>query len=199
MPVAVLRATLGTLGRASLTRMLCLSRELRDVAEELIAEIVAPYQLAADRCKTPLTLAENELAVDAINAPSLANVVEGFDRVLTGADTSLLAPRAWLNDEVMNFYAALLQARDDRLCTGDSKMQKSLFLNSFFIASLVGANCGSFDYASVERWTKDVDLFSLRLVIAIVNQGNMHWSLVVFDFERKTIRFYDSLGGAGTG
>jgi sentrin-specific protease 1 len=39
-----------------------------------------------------------------------------------------------------------------------------------------------------------VDIFSKDLVLMPVNSG-LHWTLAVFDFRKKQLAIYDSLGG----
>jgi sentrin-specific protease 1 len=68
----------------------------------------------------------------------------------------LLGPGQWLNDEVINFYMALLQQRADKeMIEVDGKKQKKRDIhcfNSFFYSKLAQ------DYAAskVGRWTKKV-------------------------------------------
>ena len=71
-------------------------------------------------------------------------------------DLRLLNPGQWLNDEVINFYMAMLQERaDNDLIEVDGKKKKRRDIhcfNSFFYAKLGD------DYAKsrIGRWTKKV-------------------------------------------
>ena len=49
-------------------------------------------------------------------------------------------------------------------------------------------------YNSVKRWTKEVDLFSYSLVLVPVHLGD-HWCLATIDMDKKSIVYYDSMGG----
>jgi sentrin-specific protease 1 len=71
-------------------------------------------------------------------------------------DLRLLNNGQWLNDEVINFYMALLQERADQdliVVDGQKKKRRDIHcFNSFFYAKLAD------DYAKskVGRWTKKV-------------------------------------------
>lgn len=73
------------------------------------------------------------------------------------------------------------------------------------------------DYGRVQGWTKSSrlpagksSLFDLRKLFIPINQGNVHWVLVVVDMERcgggagdggdsgKVVSFFDSFGRDGT-
>ena len=52
-------------------------------------------------------------------------------------------------------------------------------------------------HPSVKRWTKKVDIFSHSLILVPVHLG-MHWCLATIDTDKKTITYYDSMGGNNT-
>lgn len=63
--------------------------------------------------------------------------------------------------------------------------------NTFFYSAL--SNKG---YEHVCRWTKKVDIFSKeKIFIPVHLEEENHWCLVYIDFLKKTIKYYDSLGG----
>ncbi|KAG7269858.1 hypothetical protein CRUP_032816 [Coryphaenoides rupestris] len=80
---------------------------------------------------------------------------------LTLADLSTLAEHNWLNDQVH-------------------------FLNTFFHQQLEAKG-----YEGVRRWTKQVSLFSKRLLLVPVHQ-EVHWCLVAAEPAQRTVRLYDS-------
>lgn len=98
---------------------------------------------------------------------------------LTLEDLSTLASENWLNDQVINMYGELIL---------DSANSKVHFLNSFFHKQLLNKG-----YEGVKRWTKQVDLFSKRLLLVPVHV-EVHWCLVTADFVKKTVCLYDSQG-----
>lgn len=61
--------------------------------------------------------------------------------------------------------------------------------NTFFCTTLLESG-----YAKLRRWTKRVDIFQKDMVLIPVN-SSLHWTLAVFDFRKKQIAMYDSLGG----
>jgi len=67
-----------------------------------------------------------------------------------------------------------------------------IFFNSFFYDKLSKIRTG-YDYQSVGRWTKSIDLFNLDKVIIPIHKEN-HWCVSVIDFKEKTFSYYDSLG-----
>ncbi|XP_039878209.1 LOW QUALITY PROTEIN: sentrin-specific protease 5-like [Simochromis diagramma] len=98
---------------------------------------------------------------------------------LTLDDLLTLADQNWLNDQVMNMYGELIM---------DSSHQKVHFLNSFFHRQLMTKG-----YDGVKRWTKQVDLFSKRLLLVPIHL-EVHWCLVTADIVQKKICLYDSQG-----
>ncbi|KAJ1447670.1 hypothetical protein M885DRAFT_471721, partial [Pelagophyceae sp. CCMP2097] len=166
-------------------------------ADALAAAASAPLA-EADRCKDALTDAEARAVASALRSAPRTVVSDGFNAEVTGEHAARLNPGGWLVDEVVNFYMALLQDRDNRRCKADSTLKPCHFFNSFFIAKLMGPDAQSYSYAGVRRWTKKVDLFAKRIFFAPVNVGNMHWCLAAIDMELKTVRYYDSMGGSGS-
>jgi len=166
------------------------------------AEIAARYAqrlAAADRCKEALTDAEARAIAAALRSPPRAVVSEGFNVELTGENAERLNPEGWLVDEVVNFYMALLQDRDDRHCKADPTARPCHFFNSFFVSKLMGTDAELYSYDGVRRFTKKVDLYGKRLVVVPINVGNLHWTLAAVYMEQKTVRYYDSMGGSGSG
>ena len=51
---------------------------------------------------------------------------------------------------------------------------------------------------SCRRWTRDVDIFAMELVLIPVHWGD-HWCLAVVKMSDKRISYYDSLGGSDKG
>lgn len=107
-------------------------------------------------------------------------------------DVQTLRPGTWLNDEVINFYLALIVERGN----AGSKHPKVFAFNSFFYDNL----CKS-GYNSVARWARrgkvgGDDMLRLSYLIVPVHLGN-HWTLGMVNFVEKRLEYYDSLGGRG--
>lgn len=109
---------------------------------------------------------------------------EGFGLSLTRKDLQTLSHLNWLNDEVINFYMNLLvqRSKNPSLPTVDT-------FNTFFYPRLRSSG-----YSAVRRWTKKMDIFSVDILLVPVHLG-VHWCLSVVDFRKKTIMYFDSMGG----
>ena len=109
----------------------------------------------------------------------------------------------WLNDEIVNFYVGLLRDRDEVLYNRSlqhpllsmSNYQKSYFATSFFFEQLLAQ--GIYTYANVVRWTRDIDVFSMKYLLFPVNLNNAHWTQLTIYMESKEIHYYDSMNGDG--
>lgn len=129
-------------------------------------------------------------------------------------DICKLRPDTWLNDEVgriakmrrliftrlsgeagsndlllcqiINFYMELISDRSQK---NQTKYPAIHCFNTFFCTTLLESG-----YAKLKRWTKRVDIFSKDMVLIPVN-SSLHWTLAVFDFRKKRLAMYDSLGG----
>ncbi|KAM4047854.1 sentrin-specific protease 1 isoform 2-T2 [Anomaloglossus baeobatrachus] len=109
---------------------------------------------------------------------------EAFRLTITRKDIMTLNSLNWLNDEVINFYMNLLMERSKR-----KGLPKVHAFNTFFFPKL---KCAGFQ--AVKRWTKKVDVFSADVLLVPVHLG-VHWCLAVVDFRKKTVTYYDSMGG----
>tara|TARA_B110000503_G_scaffold66463_1_gene104312 strand:+ start:563 stop:844 length:282 start_codon:yes stop_codon:yes gene_type:complete len=63
-------------------------------------------------------------------------------------------------------------------------------------------NGNKYDYSSVSRWATKVkstksNVFLLEQLVVPVNVSGSHWCLCVAHVQRKTIQYYDPLGGGG--
>ena len=75
------------------------------------------------------------------------------------------------------------------------KYDKVHFCNNFFYTKLteVGEN-----YEKINRWLKNVDIKSKKMIIFPVNIQNSHWTLLLIDIQGKTISYLDSYGDTGS-
>lgn len=104
---------------------------------------------------------------------------------LAAADLRTLHGSTWLNDEVINAYYYLIMHRANSATKG---IQVHAF-NSFFYPKLRDRG-----FEGVKRWTRNVDIFAVDLVLLPVHLG-MHWCMACIDMRQKKIVYYDSLGG----
>ncbi|XP_067833033.1 sentrin-specific protease 1, partial [Heptranchias perlo] len=110
---------------------------------------------------------------------------EAFRLTITRKDIHTLNHLNWLNDEVINFYMNLLVVR------GKTRALPTVHaFNTFFFPKVK-----SDGYQAVKRWTKKVDIFAMDILLVPIHLG-VHWCLAVVDFRKKTVSYYDSMGGS---
>jgi hypothetical protein len=142
-----------------------LRRSARPAVREAEIRVDAERE-AADRARDlmrPLSEEERAAVEDAIFGPSPDEdevmASEGADRVIRSSMRKL-APRQWLNDEVIHFFYVMLSKRDDEMCRGDPGRRRSHFFKSFFVTKLLqeghATQDGQYDYKSVRRWSRFV-------------------------------------------
>ncbi|KAM6063085.1 sentrin-specific protease 2 isoform 2-T2 [Chlamydotis macqueenii] len=88
--------------------------------------------------------------------------------------------------EVINFYMSLLVERNKK--EGYPAVHA---FSTFFYPKLISGG-----HKAVERWTRGVDLFKQDLILVPVHL-KVHWTLVVIDVRKKTIKYFDSMGQKG--
>ncbi|NWW90843.1 SENP2 protease, partial [Rhynochetos jubatus] len=109
-----------------------------------------------------------------------------FKLKVTRADIHTLKICRWLNDEVINFYMSLLVERSRK----DGYPAVHAF-STFFYPKLISGG-----YKDVRRWTRGVDIFKMDLIFVPIHL-DAHWTLLVIDVRKKTIRYFDSMGQEG--
>ncbi|XP_043939414.1 sentrin-specific protease 1-like [Protopterus annectens] len=111
---------------------------------------------------------------------------DAFRLTITRKDIHTLKNLNWLNDEIINFYMNMLVDRST-----NKMLPKVHAFNTFFFPRLKSAG-----FQAVKRWTKKVDIFAVDILLVPVHLG-VHWCLAVVDFRKKSIEYYDSMGGSG--
>ncbi|XP_049984934.1 sentrin-specific protease 1 isoform X6 [Alexandromys fortis] len=109
---------------------------------------------------------------------------EAFRLTITRKDIQTLNHLNWLNDEIINFYMNMLMERSK-----EKGFPSVHAFNTFFFTKLKTAG-----YQAVKRWTKKVDVFSVDILLVPIHLG-VHWCLAVIDFRKKSVTYYDSMGG----
>lgn len=136
-----------------------------------------------------------------------------------------MRPGQWLNDEVINFYGALLLCRSESSKESAPKTNGDLtdgpiegrraplnahYFSSFFWPKLTQ---DGYEKGRLAKWTKKVlvlstdlppmltpgiqiDVFSKDVVLIPVNHNNAHWTAAAINFRRKRLESYDSMGMA---
>ncbi|NWU37628.1 SENP2 protease, partial [Hylia prasina] len=109
-----------------------------------------------------------------------------FKLSVTREDICTLQPIGWLNDKIMNFYMNLVVERSKK-----EGYPTVYAFNTFFYAKL-----SSTSYKEVKKWTQGVDIFKHDIIFVPVHLRS-HWTLLVVDLRKKTIKYFDSLGQKG--
>lgn len=136
---------------------------------------------------------------------------------LRGKDFACLHEGNWLNDEVVNSFLALLNARDERFDKGGeyrvvdrnsaSQGYVSYFaffkmppprlyaFNSFFFERLTQR--GVYDYEGVRRWLCRAgrDIRTIELILIPINLRGVHWILTAIDIRNRHFLHFDSTLG----
>ncbi|CEL51718.1 hypothetical protein RSOLAG1IB_00253 [Rhizoctonia solani AG-1 IB] len=110
---------------------------------------------------------------------------------VSDSDLARLKPTQWLNDEVINFYGALILARSEEAQKGKGKALDIHYFNTFFFAKLEDMG---YEKSRIGKWTKKIDIFKKDVVLVPVNLGNAHWTCAAINFQKKRIEYHDSMG-----
>lgn len=139
-------------------------------------------------------------------------------------DLRRLRPHQWLNDEIINFYGALILARAEGSkenttvkAAGHGKPLNAHWFSTFFWTKLQG---DGYEKGRLAKWTKKVrassivvvgpkvlthaclaqiDIFTKDVILIPVNHSNSHWTAAAINFRRKRFESYDSMGMARSG
>ena len=117
-------------------------------------------------------------------------VAEANGQEIFGQDIKTLFephPKNKLNDNIINFYFAMIQERSKQ------ENHRSVFaFNHRFFTKLKKNG-----WEKVKRWSKNIELFSIDLILIPICwdfEGEGHWCLAAIDMEEKEILYFDSCG-----
>ncbi|KAG6902809.1 hypothetical protein C0995_011296 [Termitomyces sp. Mi166 len=165
-----------------------LSQRLRD---EDIEQLLRPKPVPP----TPLP-PKDDAQVDIILKKR--GVVSKYAREqVNDTDLSRLQPGQWLNDEIINFYGALLLGRSDDCKENPPKQKadKMQVLNIYYLSTFFWPKLKEgYEKGRLAKWTKKVDIFSKDVILIPVNHSNAHWTSAAINFRKKRIESYDSMG-----
>jgi Ulp1 family protease len=83
-------------------------------------------------------------------------VVKNFSMTISAKDFSRFSGRQWLNDEIINFYGAMIM---ERAAENQDLYPKIHVFTTYFYEKLQGG------YAGVRRWSKKFDVFEKDFII----------------------------------
>lgn len=153
-----------------------------------IQEVILLDEEEEETLRLPQLTEEHERIIAQALRPGPGNQVfiEKFNLRITRTDLQTLSGLNWLNDEVINFYTALIAERGN---VSEGKLPKVHSMNTFFYPKLLSQG-----YSSLRRWTKKVDIFAQDMIVIPIHLG-VHWCMSLVDFRDKTIKYFDSMGG----
>ncbi|XP_064393169.1 uncharacterized protein LOC135340729 isoform X3 [Halichondria panicea] len=100
---------------------------------------------------------------------------------VTLSQASCLFTNAYLTDIVMTEYGNLIASEAQ-------KIGKSVFiLGSQFFSKLCLTG-----YSGVRRWYRKENLMEKDLLLCVINDVGIHWTLLVIDIKAKLVEYYDS-------
>lgn len=111
---------------------------------------------------------------------------------------STLAPKKWLNDDVIDNYFAFVVDSVNTTITAARGLKSIGALHSGFMVNLYWKNKKYF-YNNVDRLKMNSTagkgkLFDLSVVYVPINVKNIHWIIAEIHIELKVVSVYDSLG-----
>lgn len=97
---------------------------------------------------------------------------------VSGEDRDRLREDEFLNDNLIGFYIRFLQDHLER--TNHAAAQRVYFFNSYFFDTLTNMPRSerAINYSGVEKWTRNVDLFSYDYIVVPINE-NAHWYVAI--------------------
>lgn len=118
-----------------------------------------------------------------------AQVVMAYRVEIKVYDLCTLRDGQWLNDNIIDFYLAMISERST-----NSKLPSCFAFSTHFFSTLQTRG-----YAGVARWAKrkGIDVTKLDFIFVPINRHNTHWCLAVINNRDMRFEFYDSMNGAG--
>lgn len=110
---------------------------------------------------------------------------------ITKGDKRRLGPAQYLNDSLIDFKIRYLDMQEF------PARRDTWYAYSTFFYSRLASRLNQFNqsYKTVERWTKNVDIFAKELLVVPINEGE-HWSVI---FVLRPGLLVDRAAGAGQG
>jgi sentrin-specific protease 1 len=132
----------------------------------------------------------------------ITNGLEGTPLARKDFET-LLANRAWLNDEIINAYLewvvtaanAAAVAEAEKYCEPKSTVPKFIAQNSFFYQSVLGKGPKSTERLMKRKKAPGASFLEVDSMFVPICSGS-HWTVGVVRPVTKTIEYFDSMGGA---
>jgi len=181
--------------------------------DKVVSDAIGKRIRQSKRKKLPSTLPPHQLSVIQANLHNRGFQAKVGREAVSAKDIGRLCPSQWLNDEIINFWGAMLMERAERCkkaARGKEKEDDAAadpddlgrfghsaplhnihYFNTFFFAKLVDPG---YEKGRLAKWTKAVDIFTKDIILIPVNLGNQHWTCAAINMKKKRIEYYDSMG-----
>ncbi|KAK9465859.1 hypothetical protein V1512DRAFT_264890 [Lipomyces arxii] len=141
----------------------------------------------------PLSVMQQRKVDDAMHIRDGSRTLCSAFRIdISAGDIQTLGDRRWLNDNVIDFYLALVTQRSKDKRANDRTYPRSFAWTTHFYTTL-----SSKGYPGVARWgkRKQLALADTDYLFVPINVHSTHWCVSVVNFLKKRFEYYDSLGG----
>ncbi|CAG5095297.1 Oidioi.mRNA.OKI2018_I69.XSR.g14122.t1.cds [Oikopleura dioica] len=168
-----------------------LSEQLASTVEEALADSLET-QLRCDITLSSDPIPEYDDEMDSFVRAALVGknsndiVAEISPLFITKDHLSSLNGTRWVDGEVINLYAKLIEQRSLQ----NPAMLRVHSFNSFLYPKLQEAG-----HAAVKRWTRKCNIFKTDIILFPIHIGGTHWTLAFADTRKKVLRYCDSMGG----
>ncbi|QSL64239.1 hypothetical protein MERGE_000394 [Pneumocystis wakefieldiae] len=159
-------------------------KQKRDHEIEKLKDLsIKPLDRPPPLSKEILKKVEEVLFSNALKNPLIVK----FNISITPHDIRTLRDKEWLNDEIINFYIALISER----AKATPKGPKVYAFNTFFYTTLEKKG-----YQGVQRWARraKVNILEQDYVLIPIHLG-VHWCMSIINFKKKRFEYWDSLNG----
>ena len=146
-----------------------------------------------------------EQLVDELTRRPLGKAVRPCNKariLLRGADFQRLVGEAWMNDELLNSFVALINHRsraaaqidEEQPADGFTKKLRVVMFSTFFFSRL-STRHGTIDYDGVRRWgiKLGLELNAVDAILVPILECGSHWLLVCINVTKRELHYYDSL------
>lgn len=171
----------------------------------LISALEAPVHEPVYNEPDPSIFLEADLRTDRENQPQITSqlhndivtaltseveqVVSSFKIHITKTDLYGLTGQNWINDKIVEMYMQMVAKRSLTKTFINLHKPRIYCMSTYFFLNLIMRG-----YDALQRWTKDVDIFSFDVILIPIHL-EMHWCVAVVDFRCPGVFYYDSMAG----
>ena len=118
-------------------------------------------------------------------------VTENNGVLITVNSLKKLKPDKWVNDEIINYYSLILKDSINKIPQKNEENRIEI-LSTYFSDKLKLDKENN--TKEIIKWEKklNLDLNKLDKLFIPINLNNIHWTLIMVNFNNKSINYYDS-------